>query len=132
MSEAKVPPRRRKLRWLGGSALVLIAAVALLAWLWDWNWFRPLVEARLSAGFGRSVTIDRLEVHPGRITQISVYEVAAANPAEFDGARSATIKRFSMSFEAETWLRSKRIVIPLIELDQPNVNYMQNIYGKSN
>jgi hypothetical protein len=91
-----------------------------------------LVEARLSAAFGRSVTIDRLEVHPGRITQVSVYEVAAANPAEFDGARSATINRFSMSFDAETWLRSRRIVIPLIELGQPSVNYMQNTSGRSN
>src|ERR1700722_15884778 len=130
--ELKGRPRQSKWHWLGGSALVLIVGAALLAWLWDWNWFRPLVEARLSAALGRPVTIDRLEVHPGRITQVSVYGVKAANPPGFDSANSATLNRLSMTFEAETWLRSRRIVIPLIEIDQPEIDYVQNNSGKSN
>ncbi len=130
--EPKGQPRRNRWHFLGGAALVLIVGVALIAWLWDWNWFRPLVEARLSAALGRPITIDRLEVHPGRVTQVSIYGLKAANPSGFDAANSATLNRLSMTFEAETWLRSRRIVIPLIELDQPHIDYVQADSGKSN
>ena len=54
--------RGRRWRSLGGSTLILVAASALLWAVWDWNWFRPLVEAQLSAAMGRAITIDRLEV----------------------------------------------------------------------
>src|SRR3954453_11970355 len=99
------PVRSRKWRWAGGIALFLILASVLLWWFWDWNWFRPLVETRLSAATGRAVTIDRLEVHPGRVKGISVYGVKAANPSGFDAAKSTTINRVSVTFEPETWLR---------------------------
>jgi AsmA family protein len=122
---------QRRWRWLG-FACVLIAAVVLLVFFWDWDWFRPLVEARLSSAVGRSVTIERLEVHPGRVTRISVYGVKAANPSGFDGPQSAAIERVAVTVEVETWLRSRRIVIPLIELDQPDIFYQQNKAGKSN
>jgi hypothetical protein len=63
---AAAPLRGGKWRWLGGGTCVLIVACALLWAFWDWNWFRPLIETRLSASLGRAVAIDRLEVHPGR------------------------------------------------------------------
>src|SRR5260221_12032692 len=49
---------RRHLGWtitLGCLAVLVIAAL-----LFDWNWFRPAVEARFSAALGRAVTIDHL------------------------------------------------------------------------
>jgi hypothetical protein len=91
-----------------------------------------LVETRLSSSLGRSVSIDRLEVHPGRVTQISLYGIKAANPTGFDGPQSAAIERLGVAFELETWLRSRRIVVPLIELDHPDIVYLRNNAGKSN
>jgi uncharacterized protein involved in outer membrane biogenesis len=122
----------RRWRWLGGGVLVSIVATALLWGLWDWNWFRPLVEARLSAALNRPVTIERLELHPGRLTVLSVYGVRAANPAGFEGPNSATLERAEVSFDAATWLRSRRVVLPRIELDRPNIEYAQNEAGNSN
>jgi uncharacterized protein involved in outer membrane biogenesis len=132
-NEPVAPPAgSRKWRWVGGIALILIVAAALLGWFWDWNWFRPLVEGRLSAAMGRMVTIERLELQPGRVTILSVHGVKAANPIGFEASTSATVSRVSVTFEAETWLRTRRIVIPLIELDQPRVEYEQSETGKSN
>ena len=126
------PVRRRRWRWLGGGALILLSTTVLLWWFWDWNWFRPLVETRLSAALGRTVTLDRLEVHPGRVTVVSVYGVKAANPPGFEASSSAAVDRVSVTFEAENWIRTRRVVVPLIEIDQPRIDYEQNEAGKSN
>jgi uncharacterized protein involved in outer membrane biogenesis len=117
---------------VGGIAVILIVAAALLGWFWDWNWFRALVERRLSAAMGRMVTIERLELQAGRVTILSVHGMKAANPTGFEASTSATVSRVSVTFEAETWLRTIRIVIPLIEVDQPRVEYEQSETGKSN
>lgn len=134
MSAARdaTPVRKQRSRWFGGIALLVVVALALLWWAWDWNWFRPLVEARLSAALGRTVTIDRLELHPGRTTVVSVYGVVAANPPGFQDEHSATIARATVKFDAETWLRTRKIVLPSIELDHPNVDFEQDASGKSN
>jgi AsmA family protein len=124
--------RNRRRRWVGGIGLFVVLASSVLFWAWDWNWFRPLVEARLSAALGRTVTIDRLELHPGRMSVLSLVGVAAGNPAGFREEHSATIGRVTVSFDAETWLRSRQVVLPAIELDRPDVDYEQNGSGKSN
>jgi len=128
--EAPVSKRRR--RWLGVSGLLVIAAVGLLWWAWDWNWFRPLVEARLSAALGRPVTIDRVELHPGRMTVLSLFGVTAGDTPGFQEEKSARIGRVIVSFDAETWLRTRRVVLPSIEIDHPNLEFEQNASGKSN
>src|SRR5271154_3506834 len=59
--------RRVGKRWpfvLGGAVL----AVGILATLWDWDWFRPLVAHEASAALGRSVTIGHFDLRPGRQT----------------------------------------------------------------
>jgi AsmA family protein len=114
------------------AGLIAIAALGSLWWLWDWNWFRALLEARLSAVVGRGVTIDRVELHPGRSTVLSMYGVTAANPAGYRSQNSAIIDRVTIGFDAETWLRSRRVVIPSIELERPEVDFEENGSGKSN
>jgi hypothetical protein len=47
--------RERLRRWpfvLGGVAV----AIGVLVAVWDWNWFRPLIEREASAALGRPVT----------------------------------------------------------------------------
>ena len=56
--------RRRALAWTGGVFLVLAIAAAILAALWDWNWFRGPVAAIASAKMHRQLSIGcNLRVH---------------------------------------------------------------------
>jgi uncharacterized protein involved in outer membrane biogenesis len=56
------PPRRRGRVWLLLFLLLSVGFGALWA-VWDWNWFKPLVERRVRAETGRSFSIDgRLDV----------------------------------------------------------------------
>lgn len=130
---AAAPTRRsNRWRWAGGAALGLCAAIVLLVALWDWNWFRSMVEARASAGVGRTVTMERLEVHPGRSTVIVAHGMRVANPAGFEGPDFAFFPRFSVTFDAATWLRTGRALLTLVEADQPTFNFLQTADGKNN
>src|SRR3954468_15276724 len=93
-------------KWVGGMLLCLAVAIGAVVLVWDWNWFRPLLEARLSAALGRAVAMERLEVHPGRVTNLTAYGVTLANPAGFEGPDLATIPRVNSGFEVDTWWRS--------------------------
>ena len=55
---------KRWLVWLGAPLLL----VALLVAFWSWDWFIPLAEARASAAIGRPVKIaaPACEARPGR------------------------------------------------------------------
>ena len=129
---AATPTRRSRWRWLGGTILVVGVAIGTLVALWDWNWFRPILEARVSAAMGRPVVMERLWVGPGRVTSVTAYGVRVGNPTGFQAPDLAEISRVSLSFEAETWWRSGRFVIPAIELDQPKFNVVRNEAGESN
>ncbi len=128
-----VPTRSsNRWRWAGGAALGLCAAIVLLVSLWDWNWFRSMVEVRASAGVGRTVTMERLEVHPGRSTVIVAHGMRVANPEGFEGPDFAFFPSFSVTFDAATWLRTRRAVLTLVEADQPTFNFLQTPDGKNN
>ncbi len=124
--------RRSRWYWTGGVLSVFGIAIGTILMVWDWNWFRPLAEARLSAAFSRAVSMERLEVHLGRVTILTAYGVVIANPSGFEGPDFATIPRVSISFEADTWWQSRRIVLPAIELDQPNFNIIRTRNGENN
>ena len=131
--EAPPAPKRRRIwRWIGGTALLLCVAVAVLVAVWDWNWFRPMVEARASAGTGRHITIERLEVHPGRTTTIVAHGLHVTNPEGFDGPDYAVFPRLSVTFAAWTWLRTSRLVLPLVEADHPEFTAVQLQDGRNN
>jgi uncharacterized protein involved in outer membrane biogenesis len=124
--------RNRRWRWLGGVGLILVIVSAVLWRVWDWNWFRPFVDARLSLAMGRDVTIDRLELRPGRMTILSVYGLTVGNPPGFAEERSATVARVTVSFDVQAWLRTRQVVLPAIEIDRPEVDYQQDGNGNSN
>jgi AsmA family protein len=119
-------------RWLSGAALSLVVVAAVGALLWDWNWFRSVVEARTSAGVGRRVTLERLEVHPGLRTSIIAYGVQVANPDGFEGPAFASFPRMAVTFDAGAWVRTGRIVLPVVEADHPTYNLIQTADGRNN
>ncbi|MES2489501.1 MAG: AsmA family protein [Pseudomonadota bacterium] len=75
------PNKKLRRRWqiLIASGLFLL----LLVLLWDWNWFKPLVESRASASLGRHVTLGHLDVELSRQPLIVLDDIVIANPPDF-------------------------------------------------
>ena len=123
---------RRRRRWpyvLGGFVLL----VALVAALWDWNWFKPVVEAQASKALGRPVTITKLRVHLARNPHIEADGLVIANPADWPGGGNfATADRLALDIDAMAYIRQRAIVIPRIEIDHPQVDAAQQPDGRAN
>lgn len=107
--------RRRWVQVLLG-ALVLLAAVILL---WDWNWFRPLLERQASAALGRRVTLGHFDVRLARKLQIVLDQLALANPGDFPaGSNTATIARLAVRIDP--WaLFHHTVQLSEIDIEQP-------------
>jgi uncharacterized protein involved in outer membrane biogenesis len=115
----------RRHSWLYGITMVALGVVALML-LWNWDWFIPLVEARASAALGRRVTLSHLHVHLGRQTTVTADDIVIANPDGFpalrDGAPLARIARLTVVDNVMDYLHGRRIVLPLIGVDQPRLD----------
>ena len=126
-------PRRINRWYLAGGVFVFLAgAIGLLVFSLGWSLVLPLLETRASAALGRQVKIESLEVHPGRTATIVMHGLRIAGPDGFNGPDVATAVRATVEFEAETWLRTRKIVLPRIEIDQPSLNLIQTSFGHDN
>ena len=119
------PPDRRLTprHYVLGGLAALAGGGLLLFLLWDWNWFKPLVEARASATLGHPVHMDRLDVHPGRLTTLVGHGVHIGDG--FGDQDVAVIPTLTILFEAETWLRTRAIVLPSVTAEAPVVRIIQ-------
>lgn len=126
-----VSPRKRR-RWpwfLGAFALALAVLVAVF----DWNWFKPLVERQASAALSRQVTIGDFHVELGWTPRIVAERVVVANPPDWPGGGNfATIDRLAVDVDAGAYLRAREVVIPRITADRPVVEAAQTAEGRSN
>jgi uncharacterized protein involved in outer membrane biogenesis len=130
-----VPGKPRRFnRWYlaGGVFLLLSGAIGLLLFSSGWNLFSPLLETRASAALGRQVKIDSLEVHPGRTTTIVMHGLRIADPDGVNVPDVATAVRVTVVFEAATWFRTRKIVLPRIEVEQPSLHLIQTGLGHDN
>ena len=124
-------PRRRRHPWLIALG-VLCVAIVLLVVFWDWNWFRPFVEARASAAIGRKVTIRNLAVHLSRMPEVVLDGVAVANPDGFPAdSHFATVERLSVTLDAMAYLHTRDIVIPAIVVTKPVIDAEQRDDGSA-
>lgn len=123
-------PRRR--RWpfvLGG----VVAAAALLVAVWDWNWFRPLVERQASAALGRTVTLEHFHLLPGWKTVAIADGVRMVNPEGFaPDPPLATVGRLSATIDMMELLRHRAVVIPDILIEQLQIAANQAEDGRAN
>jgi AsmA family protein len=111
---------RGRVGW--GVAGSLLLAIVLLAIFWDWNWFRPFVEARASAALGRAVTIQHFDLQPGRQTVAIADDVTVANPSDFPSDTPfATIGRLAITVDVMAYLHGRQIVVPSIVVDHPEI-----------
>ncbi len=122
--------RRRKRRvWPIPVGLLAFGLVALIL-LWDWNWFRPIVERVASAQLGRTVTIGHLSLHVGRHPRLVLDDVEVASPAGFaEAPYFAHVGRLAVTADAMAYIDHRQIVIPRIDVDRPDVNAVQHDDG---
>src|SRR3546814_11786610 len=107
------PPHRRTSTYVAGG---IVLAIIVLALLWDWNWFKPLVEHEASSALGRSVTLQHFDVkmrwHPWFIAD----SIAIANHPEFPyHSPLATIERLAIRLNPCAGFRGR---LSLIDLDK--------------
>jgi uncharacterized protein involved in outer membrane biogenesis len=129
--QAQSPPRRRAILWTGGVFLTLALAAALLAAVWDWNWFRGPVAAVASARMHRQVSIDgNLRVHLWSWQPSATADgVRIANPGWAGAGNVADIDRIAVQirliplFMGQTDMR-------LLEFDRPRVRLYRDAQGR--
>ncbi|WP_376096589.1 AsmA family protein [Roseomonas sp. CCTCC AB2023176] len=131
--EARVMAERRRVPrwaiWLG----IPILAIALLVAFWDWDWFIPLAERQASAALGRKVTIEHLQVRLGRVTTVSALGIRVANPEGWpDDPPFARAPRLTVRADVMAYVRDRRVVIPSIEVERPQVEALARDDGSNN
>lgn len=122
--------RRFRLWTIGIGTPILV--ILLLVLFWDWNWFRPLVEARASLALGRPVGIGHFDVRLARRPLLVFDNVTIANPDKFPGDKQmGQIDRLSVRVDVGSVFHGP-IVIPEIAIEHPNFALAQDPSGAAN
>lgn len=122
---------RRHRLWLAPLGLVVLGGVALVL-LWDWNWFKGPLAARLSLVANRQVTIEGpLEVDLGRVTHVRLRDLSIANDDGFPGDHLARVEGIDLAVEMMPLLRG-RLVLPRIAVTRPDLNLVRHKDGTGN
>src|SRR5579863_3470948 len=122
-------PNRRRWPWVLASLAAVVAALALL---WDWNWFRPLIERQVAAALQRPVALGHFDLHLGREPELVLDRLVLGNPPDFpDGSHTATINRLSLSIEPRALFRHL-VRLTRIEIDQPSADLALGSSGAPN
>ncbi len=124
---------RRRIPRTAAAVGILVLVIIAVALFWRWDWFIPVVEAQASSALGRRVTIAHLHVAPGHITRIVADDVELADPDGFPpDARFATIGRLGLSLDLWALIRSRAVVLPVIDLEHPVVTVETGPKGEEN
>lgn len=125
------PRTNPKRRWkiLAASGLLVL----LLVLLWDWNWFKPLVEWKASASLGRKVTLGHFDVQLSRQPLIVLDDVVIANPPEFP-ADSAFARVAQLIVRVDPWkkLKGGPLSLPEITIAAPEAALLLGPSGQAN
>jgi len=115
-----VPSRSsRLLAWIGIPILLL----GVLAAVWNWDWFIPVVQSMASKSLGRPVTIGHLHVALGRHITVTADDVVVANPPPWPEGDPplARVQHLTIETALLLYLRGDGLVLPLIAVDRPVV-----------
>ncbi len=120
---------RRRRAWPFVLGLIVLAIVVLIA-VWNWDWFRPFVEARASAALGRKVTMTHFGLRLGWHPVATADNVVIANPDGFPEAPYfAKIDRLAVTADARAYLHGRHIVLTRIDAQHPDINAIQHTDG---
>jgi uncharacterized protein involved in outer membrane biogenesis len=125
-------PASRKLAWTAGVFLTLAAVVAILAAIWDWNWFRGPLAAIASARMHRQVIITgNLRVHPWSWQPSATVDgVRVTNPAWAGNGDLAQIDRIAVQLRLVPLFTGK-LDLRLLEFDRPRLRLLRDAQGRS-
>ena len=102
---------------------VLALLVALLIALWDWNWFKPLVERQVEARTGRQFEITgNLDVdHLGWTPVVVVGGPRFGNAAWSKEPMMATADRLQLAIALKPLLFHREVSVPMLRLTKPHL-----------
>ena len=126
-----VPPRStRLLAWIGIPILLL----GVLAAVWNWDWFIPVIQSMTSKSIGRPVTIGHLHVALGRHITVTADDVVVANPPGWPESDPplARVQHLTIETALLRYLRGDGLVLPLIAVDHPVVYAAKQPDGTAN
>ena len=125
MARSRVP------RWvLWAAAPVLVLAVLLLVFRWDW--LVPLAERRASAALGRPVSIQHLHVALGRRLVVRVAGLRVGNPVGFAADPPLAQVTLVEVEVAPGSLLGGRLVLPRVTLERPALALLAGADGQRN
>jgi uncharacterized protein involved in outer membrane biogenesis len=125
-------PRRRAFAWTAGVFLILALAVAILAAIWDWNWFRGPVASIASGRMHRQVTINgNLRVHLWSWQPSATVEgVHIANPVWAGKGGFADIDKIALQIRLAA-LFTGHLDMRLLEFDRPRLALYRDAQGRA-
>jgi len=129
---------------LGGAIVLLVAALALVVALFDWNQLKPTINERVSAALGRPFAINgdltvqwrRPEGEPGwrgwvPWPHIGMNDVSIGNPDWAEAPDMATLRRAEFSLSPLPLL-DHHVVIRQIQLTRPAASLQRLKDGRAN
>ena len=134
-NDERIPERarhKRRRRWpfvVGG----LVVVIGVLAAVWDWDWFRPLIEREASTALGRPVTLQHFGLRLGRQTVAVAEGVRVANPDGFaQDTPLATAERLTVTIDTLALLLHRAVVVPDVLIEKPRIAATQVEDGRAN
>jgi hypothetical protein len=116
---------------------VFVACLVVLALVWNWNWFRPVVASKISAELERPVTLQHFDVENVLSAQPTIVldGVAIGNPPDFpNGSQTGTIDELRVSFDLGALIGSggKKIIISQLIVQHPEGDLRPGPKGNPN
>jgi uncharacterized protein involved in outer membrane biogenesis len=132
-AERTHPLRRHgKLAWTAGVFTLLALAVAALAAVWDWNWFRGPLAQLVANRMHRPVSITgNLRVHPFSWQPSATVEgVHVGNPKWAGPGNLADIDKIAARIRLMP-LFAGHLDMRLLEFDRPSLRLFRNVDGQA-
>ena len=101
--------------------LVIVTGLAAFVYFATGEQVRPLAQGFASAALGRKVTIDRLTINKGWITDITASHLVIANPDWAGDKPMAEIERFAVTLDLSSLL-DPQLRIPRLELENGTID----------
>jgi uncharacterized protein involved in outer membrane biogenesis len=121
------------IRWVGGSIALLVLAIVLFLWWFNWNMLRGPIAREASIISGRPISIQGdLKVHLLTWTPTaSVGGLKVGNPAWMKGGDLADVGTLTVSVKLLPLLVG-RLELPLVSLDKPVVSLFRDADDRAN
>jgi len=122
---------KRVARWTGAIVLLLLLAVVALPFLINPNRFRPMLESQLSNALARPVKVGdlKLALFSGGVT---ADDLSVADDPAFSNAPFLHTKSLTLGVALWPLIRSRRLHVTELTLDQPQIDLVQSAAGNWN